>query len=347
MRLSLLRRGVAILAVALVLWLPLDAGAQSSQFGDTLRNSPKILQAFKPAVSRPSQSTVRIRCDGKDAALGAVVESGGWILTKYSELSGDKITVKLRNGAEFPAKIVGVHDPYDLALLKIDATGLQPVEWAEPKAAKVGRWVASVGMGDEPVGVGIISVATRNYKAGDQPPKNLGTNSGFLGVGLDEGEGGAKVVQVSPKSPAEKAGIKVNDVVTNISGKKIVDSESMINAIQKHHPGDEITIHLRRGEEEMEVKARLAKRPAFLLGNPQERMGSALSNRRGGFPSILQHDTVVKPTDCGGPLVDLDGKVVGINICRAGRTESYAVPVDAIRRLLPELKSGKLAPRPE
>ena len=39
----------------------------------------------------------------------------------------------------------------------------------------------------------------------------------------------------------------------------------------------------------------------------------ALSNRRGGFPSILQHDTVLKPSDCGGPLVNLEGQVVGIN----------------------------------
>ena len=32
------------------------------------------------------------------------------------------------------------------------------------------------------------------------------------------------------------------------------------------------------------------------------------------------------PADCGGPLVNLDGKVVGMNIARAGRTESYAIP---------------------
>jgi serine protease Do len=45
--------------------------------------------------------------------------------------------------------------------------------------------------------------------------------------------------------------------------------------------------------------------------------------------------------------VDLDGKVVGINIARAGRTETYAVPAEAVRQLLPELMSGKLAPREE
>ena len=79
----------------------------------------------------------------------------------------------------------------------------------------------------------------------------------------------------------------------------------------------------------------------------QNRMGSALSNRRGGFPKILQHDTVLNPPDCGGPLVDLDGKAVGINIARAGRVESYTIPGEAITPLLADLQSGKLAPKTE
>ena len=71
-------------------------------------------------------------------------------------------------------------------------------------------------------------------------------------------------------------------------------------------------------------------------------MGSELSDRRGGFPSILQHDTVIKPIDCGGPVVDLDGKTVGINISRSGRTETYAIPSEAVLALIDDLKSGKL-----
>lgn len=338
------RRGLIPATLGLLLAWAGVAGAQP-QYSDFLRTSPKVVQAFKPAVSRPSLSTVRIRCDGKDAALGAVVQADGWVLTKYSELTGDKVTVKLKDGRELPATVTGVHEPYDLALLKIDATGLVPVEWADPKNAQVGRWVAAAGPSEEPVAIGIISVATRPFKQGDQPPKSLGSRGGYLGVALDEAEGGAKIVMVAKGGPAEKAGLRVNDVVTHVENKKILDMESLINTIQRHQPGEEIRIRLQRGEEELELRAKLAKRPASLFRvNPQELMGSALSNRRGGFPSILQHDTVVKPNDCGGPLVDLDGKVIGINICRAGRTESYAVPSNVIRELLPELMSGRLAP---
>ncbi len=42
--------------------------------------------------------------------------------------------------------------------------------------------------------------------------------------------------------------------------------------------------------------------------------------------------------------MDLDGKAVGINIARAGRVETYAVPADAILAVLPALKAGKMPP---
>ncbi len=74
-------------------------------------------------------------------------------------------------------------------------------------------------------------------------------------------------------------------------------------------------------------------------------MGSELSKRRDGFPVILQHDSVVKPADCGGPLVDLEGHVIGLNIARAGRVESHAVPSETIRPLLEDLMTGKMPPK--
>ena len=70
-------------------------------------------------------------------------------------------------------------------------------------------------------------------------------------------------------------------------------------------------------------------------------MGGELSGRRTGFPAVLQTDMVVEPKDCGGPVVDLDGKVLGINIARAGRVETWILPSENIRPLLDDLKAGK------
>ncbi len=343
---SSLRR---ILAVALSLFWTSGAFAQLPKIDPKdSRNNPVILNAFRPIVARPSESAVRVLADGKDVAFGTVVDADGWILTKWDEIKDrEKVVVKLRDGKELEAKLVGAEVNHDLALLKIDAKGLKPIEWRLSKDAKPGRWVASVGTGADPVAIGVIAVGTRPLVLGDQPPKNINLNSGYLGVGLEAGMGGAKITKVDDGTPAKKAGLKVDDIVYEAAGKKIVDHEALINTIGRFKAGDKVQLKLKRGEEDVEINATLGKRPLKLFGNPQELMGSELSNRRGGFPFILQHDTVLKPKDCGGPLVDLDGKTVGINIARAGRTETFAIPSEEVQKLLPDLKSGKLFPKAE
>jgi serine protease Do len=337
-------RCVLVSAAAMAMVLAASGPASAQKGIDFTKSSPQIIKAFQPVVYQPSQSAVRVRCDGKDVALGIVTGANGWILTKASQLDGKKITCKLKDGPELPATKVGEHEALDLAMLKIDATGLTPVKWSDSKLATVGRWAASVGPAVDPVAIGIISVATRKLKPGDQPPKTANSKSGYLGIYLEEAEGGAKVKSVAPNSPASKAGIKIDDVVTHVNKKAVVDTESLINAVGRHKPGTEITLKITRGKERVEIKAKLAPRPFAMLGNPQERMGSLLSNRRGGFPFILQHDTVLRPIDCGGPLVDLDGHVVGINIARAGRTETYAIPAENVREVLADLMAGNLPP---
>ncbi len=223
---------------------------------DSLRNSSKVLKAFRDVVAKPSLSTVRVLGNNKETSLGAIVDPDGWVITKASELRG-KIVVKLHDGTECDAKIVGVSDAYDLAMLKIETKNLPAVEWRDSKEAKVGKWVASVGVNEDPIAIGVVSVATRKFKQGDQPPKNSNANGGWLGVGLEESPLGAKINAIMPKSPAQKAGLKINDIVVQAAGRKIIDNESLINTIQRLKPGDEIGLKIKRGEEELELKATL------------------------------------------------------------------------------------------
>jgi serine protease Do len=341
-------RSLWALALVALFGLGLCGPASAQNVRDFLRDGPKVREAFRPVVNHPSASAVRVRCGGKDVALGTIVGADGWIITKASVLTGKDIKCRFKDGSELPAHLTGVQEKYDLALLKVEAKELTPVQWRDATSADVGKWAASVGPQAEPVAVGIISVGPRRYKAGDQPSRIPNKNAGYLGVFLEEAEGGARVAVVAKGSPAEKGGLKAKDLVTHVAGKKILDTESMINAVGRHKPGESIEIRLKRGKEVMNLMVKLGRRPPNIAtGNPQEKMGSQLSERRGGFPTILQHDTVLKPGDCGGPLVDLDGKTLGVNIARAGRTESYAIPAAAVRQLLPELMSGRLAPEKE
>jgi len=280
----------------------------------TGRNHVSVLAAFKDVVAKPSESTVRIVSDGKDVALGTIVSPDGYLVTKGSQLRGN-IVCKLKDGRSFPAKYIGLEDNYDLALLKIQASGPLPaVTWRSSKEAEVGDWLASPGLGAEPVAVGVVSVATRKTTPRDFPRRAPPPNSGFLGILLADGDGGPVISRVEKDSAAEKAGLKAGDQILSVAGRKVTTPDLLISAIQKYKVGEEILLKVKRGKEEKEINAKLGKRPDS--ANPVDRaesmnrMGSDLSERRTGFPVILQHDTVIKPMDCGGPIVDLDGRAV-------------------------------------
>src|SRR5262249_18386671 len=153
---------------------------------------------------------------------------------------------------------------------------------------------------------------------------------------------------VQENSAAAKAGLKAGDVILTIDGKGIDTPAALRATLGRLRPGETVTIRVKRAAAEKELKATLGRWPRNIGGGgDQNEVGSQLSERREGFADVLQHDGVLKPVECGGPLVDLDGKTVGINVSRAGRTETYAVPSDAVLALLDDLKSGKLAPKEE
>lgn len=337
-----MKRFTPFLVILVGLALAPRAQAQRDKY---LRTNPKFVAAFREVVAKPSVSTVRILCDGKNTALGMIVGADGWILTKANDLKGT-IVCELKDGRQFGAKLIGVHKQNDLAMLRIDAHDLVPVQFTSSKGVSAGSWVACAGINDDPVAIGVIGVATRSVSS-----RLFGNvdnaKSGFLGVSLEAADGGVKIVRIEPKTAAAKAGLKKDDIITALNGQNFTEVEPFINAMAKKKPGDVVKLKVLRDDEEKDVTAVLGKRPPNLSrGDFQNRMGSELSSRRGGYSTILQHDSVVKPTDCGGPIVDLDGHVIGINICRAGRTESWAVPSEAVETVLADLKSGKLAPPP-
>ena len=66
-----------------------------------------------------------------------------------------------------------------------------------------------------------------------------------------------------------------------------------------------------------------------------------MSRNRSGYPGALQHDMFLEPNEVGGPVVDLKGHVVGMNIARSGRIECFAIPSAAIERLVSTAGEGK------
>lgn len=333
----------SVLALAATLLLPAAGSAQTREA--FLKSAPRILEVFAEVVARPSESTARVVCEGKEVALATIVEADGLLLTKFSELVGTEPVVRLKDGKELKGTILGAHKLYDLALIRVEAKELKPVEWRTEGPAP-GDWLVTPGPAEKPLYVGVVSVAARKTSRFDFPVLAIPpAGSGFLGVQLDDFTTPGKVVitTADKDTPAEKAGVKAKDVLLAIDGKPIKETTGVQAIVSAKKPGEMVTLKVQRGDEEKELVVTLGKRPVSgpNRGDFQNNLGSELSKLKTGFPTVLQHDTVVKPADCGGPLVDIDGKVVGINIARAGRVETYAVPVDAILKVLPELKEGK------
>ncbi|MDP8568014.1 DegQ family serine endoprotease [Methylophilus aquaticus] len=86
--------------------------------------------------------------DYKSQSLGSgfIISSDGFILTNAHVVSeADEVLVKLYDKREFKAKIIGADKRTDVALIKIEATGLPKVTIGDPNALKVGEWVAAIG----------------------------------------------------------------------------------------------------------------------------------------------------------------------------------------------------------
>ena len=84
----------------------------------------------------------------KSQSLGSgfIISSDGYILTNAHVVrEADEVIVKLNDKREFKAKIIGADRRTDVALLKIDATGLPKVTIGNPEQLKVGEWVVAIG----------------------------------------------------------------------------------------------------------------------------------------------------------------------------------------------------------
>src|SRR5262249_13044756 len=97
---------------------------------------------------------------------GVIVDSQGYILTNHHVIvRADRIKVKLFDGTELPAKLIGSDPETDLAVLKIDpAERLIAAQFGESEKMRVGDWVLAIGSPfgfDQTVTAGIISAKER------------------------------------------------------------------------------------------------------------------------------------------------------------------------------------------
>ena len=277
---------------------------------------------------------------------GIIISEDGYILTNnhivstsseesYYEVSeATKVTVTLFDDeTEYEAEIIGTDEQTDLAVIKIDKTGLTKAEFADSDNIKVGEFAMAVGnpLGlDSTITCGVISAVNREVTDSDGKTYTLiqtdaAINSGNSGgalvnsegqvIGINtlklQGEGiegmgfaipinstedvtsqliqyskvkrpyigitgmdldeetakannlveGIYVKAIDDFSAAEKAGLKIGDVIIQADGKDIKTMDELNEIKNSHQIGDEMTVKVNRDGEERDLTITLGEQP--------------------------------------------------------------------------------------
>lgn len=103
------------------------------------------------------------------AGSGVILSSDGYIVTNnHVVANADELLVKLNDNHEYKGRIIGTDEQTDLALIKIEATGLQPIVVGNSEDLKVGEWVLAIGNPfslTSTVTAGIVSAKARGLGA--------------------------------------------------------------------------------------------------------------------------------------------------------------------------------------
>ena len=312
----------------------------SNASASALAANPKSYAAIAAHVL-PSVVSINVSGGGQqDTGSGVILRSDGYILTNNHVVSaatnGGSVSVVLNDGSTADARIVGTDQEDDLAVIKVNKTGLPAATLGSSSAVRVGDPVLAVG---SPLGLtgtvtsGIVSALNRPVDTTSDQQQNLnpfsnsgpttatvisaiqtdaainpgnsggplvngsgsviginsaiastgsafGGQAGNIGVGFaipidqakviakeliadghaahplmgvsladatdSNGNDLARVQDVSSGGPADKAGIKVGDVIVEVGGQPTAGADAVIAAIRTHQPGDRVSVTLER-----------------------------------------------------------------------------------------------------
>lgn len=314
--------------------LVLPAVAQQSLESTYRMTGPAVVAAFE-AQRAVLQSSSALIVDGRtEAGYGVVVSETGHILAKASEVAGLKSPSVVVDRTKYePVVTLAVDTGWDVALLKVEAQGLKPVVFAAGEVPPQGTWVVANGASSRTKRRALAGIISAN-------PREIPASGGAaLGVVLKPGSKQIEIDEVNPKSGAAEAGLAKGDVIASVDGVAVSKIEELAAALKDRKAGSSVKLVVRRGGKELTKDVRLTPKGEMFddMMSRNDMMSGDFSKRRSGFPRVLQHDILGNSRSTGGPLLDLEGRCVGMNIARATRCESFAIPAVELQSLVTSL----------
>jgi S1-C subfamily serine protease len=321
-----------------------DADAREEQYD----RRAQVLESLSTLTDPYADAVVAVLVDSRDACYGTLVDDEGHVLTKASELGNAvrRVDVLLDDGQAVRARRLAEDRAMDLAIVGIDPIDAVPVDFGDAPEPALGDALLTVGRGIAPLALGFRSLGP--YASGGSDA----AGRAFLGVTLraptDEeraripGGIGQVVGDVVPGGTGAAAGLRPGDVVVRIDGVALDSAEAAAAPLRARAPGDLVELQVAREGSIETMSVRLLRLPFM---DPRHlNQGAEVSRRCTGFGEVIQHDAVVPAQNVGSPLVDSRGRVVGMNIARADRMKTYALPsrvvAPAVERMLARIRAG-------
>ena len=304
--------------------------ADIQRLNDFLHNLAERLKPFlvqvrvNRAIESPAEGEGGTPEGRRASGSGFLIRQDGYLVTNAHVVSdAERIQVKLSDGRRFEGRLVGQDDRVDLALVKIEATGLPVADLGDSNRLRVGELVLALG---HPFGleqtvsfgivsrkgapldvaapgfdfiqtdaainpgnsggplvsmagevIGVNSMAARNGSIGFALPINLvkgllpqlaekgKVEWGWLGVSIAEvvdedvaryrlkESGGVLVRQVVVGQPADKGGVKANDVILGVDGARVNEPRDLQRIISSTPVGKSVKLSMMREGQATEV----------------------------------------------------------------------------------------------
>ena len=258
-----------------------------------------IAQRVLPSVVSISTRSI----DGAGTGSGFVIDSNGFILTNNHVISdaaqsGGSIQVSLSDGTFYSAKVIGRDASYDLAVLKINASGLKALQFGDSDAVAVGDSVIAIG---SPLGLsgtvttGIISAKNRAVTAGESSSESSFINALQTDAAINPGNSGGPLVDVTG------AVIGVNSAIASLGTTAQIGSIGL---------GFAIPINQARKTADQLIKNGVATYPVIgvsLNMNYTENGAQVSTNGRGILPGGPAQKAGLRGGDV---IIEIDGKEI-------------------------------------
>jgi serine protease Do len=271
------------------------------------------------------------RGDGRMRGVGSgfVISADGTIVTNNHVIDGaDEIRVMLDDGRSFDATVVGTDSRTDIAVLKIDATGLPSVIWGDSDAVEIGETVVAMG---NPFGVGttvtsgILSARGRDLSSGpydDFLQVDAAINHGNSGGALFSADG--KVIGITSAIFSPNQGnVGVGFAIPSVLAERVVVDLTDDGTIQRGYLG----VRIQPLDEQISKSLGLEDTAGAMVAEVTEGTPAAEAGlREGDVVLALDGREIDTPRMLSRTVADIEpGTSVTLSVWRDGARQDIAV----------------------